>query len=366
MNRVFPFPLYNFIKIIYANGGFSGRGLLNAGPWFVKTTLFEPLRLIELAIHNKKIEQHVIQHPPVFILGHYRSGTTYLQRIFMQDKRYGYMSLFQSVLPELMLGFEKYLTPVFEITSRLLSVQNSFHRMPFTFDFPGEEDVAMVAFLNPCAAQWGELFPEKLSAYFEKYVLFKNIAEHTKQQWVNDYLYLLKKISLQNHSRPLVLKSPPNTARIELLVKLFPGARFIHICRNPYDTYASTKRLLVLLHRNYILGKTTHADLDKLIVEIYAKMMNCYIQQRPLIPAGQLIEIKYESFMQQPLEHMNWIYRKLDLGDFCSCEKDIASFVAKQNGFPVLKYTLAETEKNFIDQQCGEIIEYWHKLEALE
>jgi hypothetical protein len=35
--------------------------------------------------------------------------------------------------------------------------------------------------------------------------------------------------------KPLLLKSPVHTARIPLLLKLFPRARFVYLHRNPYE-----------------------------------------------------------------------------------------------------------------------------------
>ena len=203
MKRIWPLPFFSFLKIITDNGGLSGKGVLHLAPWLIKTILLEPLRWVEIGLHNKKIDKYTIPYAPVFILGHYRSGTTYLQRIFMQDNRFGYMSLFQMVLPELMLNFEKILTPFFEIICRLLRVKNPFHRIPFTFNFPGETDVGMTTLTNPHAAQWGELFPRKMHLYFDKYVLFDNISEYELNKWKEGYLYMLKKISIRNGHKQL-------------------------------------------------------------------------------------------------------------------------------------------------------------------
>ena len=35
------------------------------------------------------------------------------------------------------------------------------------------------------------------------------------------------------YNRSLLLKSPPHTARIRLLLEMFPNARFVHILRDP-------------------------------------------------------------------------------------------------------------------------------------
>jgi hypothetical protein len=49
----------------------------------------------------------------------------------------------------------------------------------------------------------------------------------------------------QTHTQRLILKSPAHTARMKLLHELFPGAKFIHISRNPYEVYQSTQKLFM-------------------------------------------------------------------------------------------------------------------------
>src|SRR5664279_2725645 len=113
MNRLFPLPIYTFLKIVFENGGITPKGIKNLPPWLIKTILFEPWRWIEQTMYNKKISQHCIIKHPLFILGFYRSGTSYLHQFLTKDDRFGYHSNFQMVLPEIMLSSEKILAPVF-------------------------------------------------------------------------------------------------------------------------------------------------------------------------------------------------------------------------------------------------------------
>ena len=363
MKRIWPLPFFSFLKIIIDNGGLSNKGILHLAPWLIKSILLEPLRWIEILLHNRKIEKYQIPHAPIFILGHYRSGTTYLQRIFMQDNRFGYMSIFQMILPELMLTFENMLTPFFEKTCHMLHVKNPFHRIPFTFHFPGETDVGMTTIMDAYAVQWGELFPAQMHAYFDRYVLCENISEYEKNQWKEGYMHMLKKISIKNGHKQLVLKSPPDTARIKILLELFPNAKFIHICRNPYEVYASTKRLINMLQNNYMLGKTKQLDFNELILTMYVKMMDRYLADKKLVPVGNLKEIKYESFVQQPMAYMQSLYRSLGLADFSFCESAVRDFTAKQKDFPFIEHSIPGIEKKMIALKCRTMIAYWENLQ---
>ena len=360
MSKFFPLPLYAFLRIAGSNGGFSLKGLTRAIPWFLKMSVAEPFRWIELATKNKIIKEHTIQKPPVFILGYYRSGTTYLQQMFMQDERFGYMSLYQTIFPELMLTFEHTLTPVLELLAKLVKAKNPFHRIPLTWHSPGEEDVGLTGMVSPYAMQWGYLFPQKINHYLEKYVLFENVCRDEIQDWKNTYLYLLKKLSIANKNRQLVLKNPPNTARIKMLLSLFPGAKFIHIHRNPYEVYASNKRLLEMTRDIYMLGRSRSVNFCNIILDTYSKMMTRYLQDKALIPPWQLIELRYESFIENPVDSMKNIYHRLNLGDFSYCEPAITAYARKQKNYSLLKHRLPHDEQNIVSEKWKKFIEYYN------
>ena len=58
-----------------------------------------PFRIYEKLFINKKYKSQTLEHPPIFIIGHWRSGTTHLHNILCQDDQMGYVNTFQSVFP---------------------------------------------------------------------------------------------------------------------------------------------------------------------------------------------------------------------------------------------------------------------------
>jgi len=360
MNRFFPLPFYTFLKIVFENRGISPGKIKNLTPWLIKTILFEPLRWIELAKFNTKINQHKIAKDPIFILGFYRSGTSYLHQLLAMDDRLGYHSNFQMVLPEIMLSSEKILLPVFEFICRTFNLKDSVHRVPLSFRFPGEEDATMTTFLNPRGAQLGYFFPKKMREQFQKYVLFENIPASEFEAWKQDFVFLLKKISLANHNKQLVLKSPPNTARIKLLLSLFPNAKFIFIHRNPYEVYLSNKQFWKVTQRIFALGGIKSVDINSIILDTYSQMMHRYLLEKDLIPEGQLIELPYEDLIQKPLESMRKIYETIHLHDFGYCENKLKSFVERQKGFVRLEHKIPADERKIVTEKLESLIRHWN------
>lgn len=364
MNKLFPIPSFSLLRIIYNNGGLSTKGFLHALPLFAKATVTEPFRWIELALHNRKIKTHQLQHEPIFILGYYRSGTTYLQQLFMQDERFGYTSLFQTLFPELMLSYEKSITPVLEKLAKKFKSQNHFHRTQLAWHSPGEEDIALMCSLNPNTAQWGTLFPENAMEYFQKYTLFENLSYDEINKWKEQYLYLIKKISIANKNKQLVLKSPPNTARIQILLEMFPNAKFIYIARCPLDIYSSCKHLGQMIHKHYMLGKYAAATADKIIIETYSQIMERYIADKQLIPEDRLIEICYEDFIKHPIATIENVYQHLNLASFEFCRTAMNKYVQVQKNYQMLRHHLNGDELIEVQEQLSPYISYWKNIRS--
>lgn len=355
--------LLRFLKIASRYGGIHGKGLVHMAPWLFKTTFLAPFNWYELAKYNKTIRSHQIEKQPVFILGYYRSGTTFLQRMFMQDEQFGHTSLFQTVLPEIMLSCENWMTPILERSSRLLGLKNHFHRLPLTWkDFPGEEDVSLTTLIKQQASHWTMLFPESGESMFDKNTLLEKLTREEMKNWKSSYQFILKKISLKNRGKQLVLKNPPNTARIRTLLELFPDAKFIHIMRDPLEVFSSMQRFWDVVLKNYALGKITTIDKDKLIIDSYQKIMSAFLDQKSLIPPNNFAEIRYEDFISHPVDAMKIIYSKLGLPGFEEAVHPMKSFAVTQSAYAKLHHQPGREIREMIGEKWKRMTEYWESL----
>lgn len=321
-------------------GGLSLRGALHLLPWIAKLIILEPFRLVEVIFFERKINNHIITQSPIFILGHYRSGTTYLQRLFSFDSRFGHMSVIQQVAPELMLLYEKPLTKIMQWVSNLFKAQNHFHRVQHDWSYPGEEDIALMSLLSKYSATWALMFPKKFKNHFNQSIHLNDSFE--KDKWRQDYTYLLNKISLKNRQKQLVLKSPPNTGRINKLKELFPDAKFVFISRNPYELFASMKRLWLVTINYHSLGSTKGIDIDELIFEGFEILLKAYLEQKVSLSQGELIEIDYQELVAYPVSAMSKIYSQLRLPEFELCKAPIERFAKIQKSYERLNHTLPE------------------------
>ena len=79
-------------------------------PWKSKYNLTKAVcRLLSVLVplqnkrYKKLLADAPLAHDPVFILGHWRSGTTFVHNVLSCDKRFGYCTTYQTVFPHLMM-----------------------------------------------------------------------------------------------------------------------------------------------------------------------------------------------------------------------------------------------------------------------
>ncbi len=247
---------------------------------------------------------------PLFIIGHWRSGTTFLHNLLCQDPNTGYVTTYQSVFPNNMhskLLFRPFMK--WKIPDKRPSDNIKLH-----VDYPQEDDFALASMLPSFYHMF--YFPNAYKALFDETVLFKNRPEKEIQKWKNIYNKLIVKAKANTGGNNVILKNPVNTARINKLLEMYPKARFIHIYRNPVVVYLSTKKFFLELFPTLQLQKSTPKQITNMIFDLYAKIMHAYFDQKALIPPTQLIEISFESFEVEPIKYLEEIYQQLALDDW--------------------------------------------------
>ena len=301
----------------------------------VMSNIMAPFRIKEKIKFDKKIKKTKIKHPPLFIIGHWRSGTTYIHNILSLDKQFGYCTTFTATVPTVFLGSEKLFKPVLAAS---IPDKRPMDEVPMAPDLPQEEEYAIGDFI-PYAYYNGCCFPKNMS-FYNKFVCMDNVSKEVKNEWKKTYLYFLKKLTYYRNGKRLVLKNPAHTARIKYLLEMFPDAQFISIYRNPYHLYYSMIKFLRIVVPRYCIQKPDIQILEKHMLDLYVKIYKKYLEQRKLINEGNLVEIQYENFIQNPLKNIKSIYSTLSLKDFEESNKIFSDYIASQKYFKVSTYNL--------------------------
>lgn len=313
-----------------------------------------PLRILESIRLKEQIKNLEITQDPIFILGHWRSGTTHLHNLMSLDENFGYISTFQALAPGFFLTKGKLLKTILGL---MLPYNRPMDKVKMSIDYPQEEEFAL-ANVSPFSFYHGWYFPKNMRKYFDNFVLFKNITQQTKEEWKKVYLDIIKKATISENKR-LLLKSPTNTARIKILLEIFPNAKFVHIYRNPYSVYSSTKKLYSSLLPVCELQTINEADIEANILYFYQETMQKFMQEKWLIPEGNLVEVKYEDLETQPLVQLSRIYQKLDLPGFEQTEAKFAKYLNERQSYKKNQYTLSEQAIAKISQAWSFTIDMW-------
>jgi len=261
---------------------------------------------------SKKIHKISFEgHPPIFILGLWRTGTTHLHYLMARDARFGYLNNHQAFTFNFALFS---LDRLNKILSIFVPGKRPQDDVQVTLNDPAEEEQAFST-TSTRSSIHSFYFPANRT-YVNKYHLFNGITDQEKDEWKKDYLYVLKNIAYYGKKKDLLLKNPHNTGRVKELLELFPEAKFVFIHRDPYTVFRSTKKLYNRMVSSQILQHCSQAEIEKLIVEDNAKILQKYLRERALIPEGNLVEIGFEELENSPLETLESIYRELNLEGF--------------------------------------------------
>jgi hypothetical protein len=285
--------------------------------------LFSAGFLIQRVLFTRGLKKISLEKdPPLFILGLWRTGTTHLHYLMAQDPRFGYLKNHQAFTMNFsLLSLDR----LNKILSIFVPGKRPQDDVKVTLDDPAEEEQPFGTMTTRSSIHsfW---FPLN-KTYFTKYHLFENVTEKEKNAWKEDYHFLLKNIAFYSKKKRLLLKNPHNTGRVKELLELFPDAKFIFIHRDPYTVFRSTKKLYNRMISSQMLQHCSQGEIEKCILNDNAKILQKYLRERELIPKGQLIEIGFDKLENSPLETMESIYNKLELGGLERAEPAMKAYL---------------------------------------
>lgn len=302
-------------RILYENGGFDARFLPRVFVLYLVSLLLLPFNALERLLYGRAIDAVQLSDSPLVILGHDRSGTTHLLNLLALDPQFAYTRPSQMVLPGCCLLFDR----VFDWLLARLDYRRPFDAMEVGPGSPQDDEVPLVK-LTPHCEYHKYSFPRSHRRWLERKVFGFGPQAPGYAEWKRCYLGTLRKAALLMQRNRSLLKSPATMANVDLVLDLFPNARFVHIKRNPYKVLPSQIHLHRTMARKYGLEVVSDEQLVDFALYQYRGYMQAFARKRGQIPAGHWIEIRYEDFVADRLGWLRRIYAQLELGDFARVE----------------------------------------------
>jgi hypothetical protein len=289
--------------------------------------------LAERAIYGRKVAATQVP-PPLFVLGHWRSGTTHLHNLLAIDERFGSPRFSEVMIPRTFLTGEWVVTSLAK--ALLPETRFGIDNVSLSTRAPSEEEFALaqLTFYSPYMS-WA--FPRH-AEHYDRYITFRGVPEREVKEWQAAFLTLLKKLTLKDR-KPMILKSPPNTGRIRLLLDVFPDARFVHIHRDPYTVYKSTRHLHVSSWKTFAFQKLDESSLRERILHGYEDMFDAFFAERSLIPPGRFAEVAFNELESDPVGQVERIYGELGLPAFGDVKPKVEDYVRSLEGYKKNKHT---------------------------
>ena len=334
---------------LLADGRFAVT--FNCSPRILSVTLMAPLisavALASEAVYGRRVAETQIRSP-VFILGHWRTGTTLVHDLLACDPTLAYPTTHQCLFPNTFLLSGRAFNRLYGL---FMPARRPFDDMPMGLDRPQEEEFGLTN-MGVGSLYRAFAFPRQGPPDLT-YLDLDGLSDEERRDWEAAYVTLLKRLQFAA-GRPLVLKSPPNTARLNTLTRLFPDARYIHIARNPFDVHASTVRMVRTLMTTQGLQNPPRIDrwLDEYVLTAFERMFKAYERERHRVAEGRLTEIRFEDLIADPKEVLAEAYRGLDIGDFAAAAPAIDAYLAERSSHRRNEHRLDEATR-------AAIVERW-------
>ena len=308
------------------------------------------LRQVERVIYGRRIARTEIREAPIFIVGHWRTGTTLLHELLALDDRFTSPTTYECVDPNHFLLTEG----IFHRWAGfLLPTKRPMDNMASGWDRPQEDEFAL-CMLGQRSPYLTIAFPNH-RPHDPEYLDLEGLSPRQLASWKRTFVDFLRRVTLRRPKR-LVLKSPTHSCRIKTLLEIFPDARFLHIVRDPRVVIPSTIHLWKTLHAAHGLQKPTFAGLESRVFadfdHLYAKLE----EGRARVDPSRFHEVRYETLIADPIVAMRAVYEGLGLGGFDEARPALEGYLATHSDYVTNRYTVPEPMRREIERRCSAVI----------
>lgn len=334
-------------------------GGVTAGRWS-KTALVSsavarlPLSAIELGWVALNRRGRDLETPPLFVLGHWRSGTTHLTNV-LAEAGFGYADPFAVGLPWDFLLLGRALRP---LLSPLLPKHRLVDRVALSPTSPQEEEMGLagMARLSYFHAVY---FPSRFDRWFDRGLFLDGAEAKEVARWERRFRLYLWKLARQRRHRPLLIKNPAYTGRVAQLARLYPEARYVHIVRNPHEVFASTRALFAKNFEIAALQPWDHVPIEDTVLRTYGRMMDRLIADAAALPAGRYVEVRFEDLEARPLETMQQVHDRLGLDGFAEARPRYAAYLDSVRGYERARRSFPERDLALVEQRWSKYLDHW-------
>ncbi len=298
------------------------------------------LILVEKRNFGKKIRETSLSKPPIFIIGHWRTGSTLLHQLFSLDPQFTTPTMVQTTIPDHFLFSTKYYLPILK---KALPKTRPMDKVALSPLQPQEDEFALIRMGSESPLE-KLIFPSGEGYFLDGYSYTPTGKK--LELWKKNLLSFYKKITLQE-GKQIVSKNPYHTKRLELLAEMFPGAKFIHITRDPKIVVPSTIRMWNIVAReNKLKRGWTSPSISEATTVLRSYLDHVTLCKQKL--ENPFTELRFEDLEKQPVKILKKIYSDLEIPWSEAFETAVNKFMRANKGFEKNAYKLSSEEEQTI------------------
>jgi hypothetical protein len=266
--------------------------------------------------------RRVAVHKPVFVIGNFRSGTTFLQRLLAQDKEnitglttreiYVTPTVSQRKLWSFFLMVDRYVGRLF---SRLLAAVEDhvlrripFHRVRLE---EAEEDEGLFFYAWDSLFVWF-FFPIP-PAHFVYPRFDDALAAARRRRLMRFYRGMLKRhLYVHGADLRIVSKNPSFTPKIRSLLEVFPDARFVNLVRDPAELLPSMTNWFAYCW-HYFGAPPEPYPFRRRILDIAGHWYRYPQEVFAELPAEQARVVRFDDLIAETSSIVRELYAAMDL-----------------------------------------------------
>jgi hypothetical protein len=297
---------------------------------------------IEKIRFTTKINNTKLCGDPVFIVGHWRTGSTFLHQLLSLDPQFTAPTLFQVAIPDSFLTSEKYYRPLFK---HLVSKSRPMDQVKLGMDEPQEDEYAIYRLTDYSPIE-GVVFP-KSKDYFLLHADRYFPPAREQEKWNSQLLNFYKKITLKTN-RQIVSKNPFHSYRIDSLAAQFPESRFIHICRHPDAVIPSTIHMWNIVQKQNCLNDNDFSPTAKAAAAVMESLENKVEDQLSRLSPGRIARVRFEDLEAEPEIVLEKIYHRFSWTVSAELRARLKTLYKELQNYQKNRFSLTESQKQEI------------------
>lgn len=317
----------------------------------LESAVLTPLAYLEYLLFWIPVHFTKIKKDPIYVIGFWRSGTTYLQNLLTRDPQFGWFDPVSTIMFGNCILLRK---PLTALAKNGLKGARAMDNLEFELDLPMEEAHGFTN-LTDLSVSHMMAFPDhgKGAKYVEAIFTDALSSKDRKRFW-HVYNYMLKKLTYIKGGKQLLLKSPDNTARIAFLKRAYPKAKFINIYRNPYTVVRSALNMFRIEMDKYALSESVSDQylLDRVCLIFERVYRRAFRDLDNLAPCDK-IEIKYEDFVENQEEYLEKIYKQLGIKNYDKAYPYFKEYMDSMKDYKTNQYDYAPELIKKVNERLG-------------